>query len=354
MVVEPALSGFELIVHIGNGKTGTSSIQKTFADQTAPLKRQGVAYLGLMLEDAPPAAKVYPWMIMRGWAEFKSLEPEVAGQQLKDALLTTLKQLKSDGFKAAIWSNESLFGDGSFIGSVLKNIYEMGAKVKVIAYVRRHDTWARSAYLQWGIKHKTYRGPVKSFREWYELNDVNFSKALKLWLEHDWLELHVRNFDACQDVVVDFLSVCNLDPSEITVRRHNETPNSVALALWSLYNSQFDEPVLPVELQKLIHKGGVLDRAPIGSDFNSLLPTVDDIDQVFERSAEDRAFVNELFAQNDQPKMPTDTPKKKNLEISQEQLNAALLLLVKHQSDRIDILARQVRQLRTKVSDKDS
>ena len=350
---EIPLSEFELVVHIGTGKTGTSSVQKTLADQGGALRQQDAAYLGLMLESAPQESQVYAWMVpgAGGWLTFKSLEPAVAAKQLQDALSEALIQLKKEGFKTAIWSNESLFSDGAFIVPILGEIYKLGAKIKVVVYIRRHDTWARSAYLQWGIKHKTYPGPVKNFQEWNKTHAINFSSGLKPWLNHDWLKLIVRNFDACPDVVSDFLAASGLDPSRIEIRRDNETPNSVALALWGLYNSQFEEPVLPVELQLLLQKSGLLGHTPVGCDFTSLLPTSEDIERVVETAAEDRDFVNQLFAQNNQPEMPTGELNKKDLAVSQEQINAALLMLIKYQYDRIAWLTKQVRTLKEKVGE---
>ena len=43
----------QLIVHIGTGKTGTSSIQKTLGSTAAVLKQSGVAYIGLTGEELP-------------------------------------------------------------------------------------------------------------------------------------------------------------------------------------------------------------------------------------------------------------------------------------------------------------
>lgn len=343
---QPALSKSELIVHIGTGKTGSSSIQKTLALQTDALNQQNAAYLGLMCENAPEGTKAYSWREMGGWTQFKSVVPDTAKREMIDVLTTSITQLTSVGINKAIWSNESLFSDGQFIVPILYELHKLGVKIKVIVYIRRHDTWARSAYLQWGIKHKTYEGPVKSFKEWHETHAINFSSGLMPWLNAKWIDLSVRNFDTCGDVVVDFINCSKLDVGNIEVLRENETPNPVALALWGIYNSQFEEPMLPTELQPTLQKSGLLGQTPIPCDYMSLLPTSADIENVVALAAEDRAFINKLFAENNQPEMSTDEPKKKNMAVSQEQINAALLMLVKHQNDRIGWLTRQVRLLK--------
>lgn len=352
MSTSAPLSGVELIVHIGAGKTGTSSVQRTLASQSDALQRQGAFYLGLMCENAPKPEQTFPWMTPGGWVEFKSKEPSIAANQIKTVLVEALGRLKAAGYSSAIWSNESLFSDGAFMVPVLHEIHALGAKVKVIVYIRRHDNWARSAYLQWGVKHKTYDGPVKTFREWNDTHSITFAGGLGPWLNHGWFEFLVRNFDTCQNVVTDFLTAAGLDVTTIDSKRDNETPNSVALALWALYNSQSKEPILPKELQPLLQRSGLLGQKPIGCDFNSLLPTEEDIARVVALASDDRAFINRLFAQNNQPEMLTSEPKKKDLAVSQEQINAALLMIIKHQGDRISWLTRQIKEIKEEISKK--
>lgn len=342
---QPPLKGFELIVHIGAGKTGSSSIQRTLGTHPEPLAAQKISYLGLMCEHAPATTASYTWRTAGGWPDFKSLEGEVAKAQMEKVLADAATALLGMGFNRAIWSNESLFSDGRFIVPILKTMHGLGVKVRVVVYIRRHDTWARSAYLQWGIKHKTYSGPVKSFKDWHKTHAVNFSSGLRPWLNHEWIDLSIRNFDTCGDVVLDFLSCCKIDTANIASLRENETPNPVALALWSIYNSQFEPPMLPSELNLTLQRGGLLAQEPVGCDFTALLPTPEDIDTVLKIAAEDREFINQQFRQHGQPDMQTSPPKNKDMDVSQAQINAALLLLVKQQGDKIAWLTRQVKSL---------
>lgn len=354
MSEQPPLQGFELIVHIGAGKTGSSSIQATLATQPEQLAEQKIRYLGLMCENAPSTTANYSWRKAAGWTDFKSLDSPVAKSQMEKVLADAITALIGMGFHRAIWSNESLFSDGKFIVPILKTLYQLGTKIHVVVYIRRHDTWARSAYLQWGVKHKTYTGAVKSFKEWHKTHAVNFSSGLRPWLNHEWINLSLRNFDTCGDIVLDFLNCCDIDASNINPFRENETPNPVALALWSIYNSQFEGPILPSELNATLQRGGLLAQTPIGCDFTSLLPTSEDIENVLTVAAEDREFINGLFRQHGQPSMKTSPTKSKDMSVSQEQINAALLLLVKQQSDKISWLTRQVKNLTQEISSSSS
>ena len=55
-----------------------------------------------------------------------------------------------------IWSNETFLGNDAIVFPAVQRLTEAGVgALRIVAYVRRPDAWAQSAYLQWGIKHKT-------------------------------------------------------------------------------------------------------------------------------------------------------------------------------------------------------
>lgn len=333
----------ELIVHIGTGKTGSSSIQKTLSASAEGLARQGVAYIGLMGEESP--VQRYPWQRAGAWAELVGLGGEAAQQQLGDLLLESLREAAAKGCPRVIWSNESIFGNHQLILPVLQQVRASGVKLAIIAYIRRHDAWARSAYLQWGLKHKTTSGPVRAFREWYQERKISFSSGIKPWLAADWDHIAVRNFDAAGDVVTDFLQVYGIARTGLRFKQDNETPNAVALALWAMYNSQIEEPVLPMALERVLKQAGLLERAPLGSDFASLLPDAADLERVARETRVDRESINEIFQRFGQPAMDTSPLRLKAFEVSQYQINAALLMMIKSQADQVTRLKHQVKAL---------
>lgn len=348
-MVSKDLSGFELIVHIGTGKTGSSSIQKTLSASQPILNAHGVAYLGLMCEESP--ARIYDWQKAGGWPELLSGDRSLVGEKLLEVLLATIGLLRRGGMKRAVWSNESIFGNDKYIIPILQELKSRGVGVKVIAYIRRHDAWARSAYLQWGIKHKTYPGPIKPFKDWYKDQKINFAGGLRPWLDEEWADIAVRNFDACEDVVKDFLAYYDLDEDEIVVRRDNETPNPVALALWTLFNTQIDEPVLPVQLQRVMRQAGVLAKAPVDCDIASLLPSQRDVFKVWEDCAQDRDKIDAIFAQFEQPPMEKTELRNREFNVTQNQINAALLMMIKQQADQITSLTNQIKVFKKNCSE---
>jgi hypothetical protein len=337
------LDGIHLIVHIGTGKTGSSSIQKTLATNADGLRAQGVRYLGLMCEEAP--RKLFLWQKPGGWPDLLKLGEAAAREQLEAVLAASLTQFAEAGMKRALWSNESIFGNDNIVIPVLKRLESSGVRSHVIVYIRRHDAWVRSAYVQWGIKHKTYPGPVKPFPDWYRDQKISFFAGLRPWLDHSWQDIAVRNFDACGDVVVDFLDYYGLAGADIAPRWDNETPNPVALALWAIYNSQVETPVLPIELQRLLVQSGLLQKASVGCDLADLLPTEADIETVTRDLESDRRKINEVFRRFGQPEMATSRLKPKAMTVSQGEINAALLLMIKHQSDQINALRAKVQRL---------
>lgn len=331
----PEASGdFDLIVHIGAGKTGSSSIQKTLKASEAVLRARGVGYLGLMGEHSP--VRRYPWQLAGGWPEF-ARRPESAAE-LADMLDSAIAAFRRQGLTRAIWSNETIFGNHRLVLPILADLQARGVRVRLVMYVRRHDAWIRSAYLQWGIKHKTYPGPLKPFREWTKKNGVHFSSGVEPWLEKTWADLSVRNFDACGDVVQDFLGYYGLDFPGIARRRENETPNPTVLALWALYNAQSDDQVLPYQLQSVLRRTGVLEKGVVDVDFADLLPDDAELAEIWAERADDRERINRMFAACGQPPMDEAPLKSRRLEVTQAQINAALLLILKRQSDDIQRL----------------
>lgn len=331
----------ELTVHIGTGKTGSSSIQRTLAKGHQALAAKGIWYVGLMFEMY--AHKQHPWQKTGGWPLLVHQDAAQARSQLAEVLLGTLEAAAERGVRRVVWSNESIFGNHALVLPVLHEAAERGVHVRVIVYLRRHDAWVQSAYLQWGVKHKTYRGPVKPFRDWYGSGGkANFYSGLQPWLDGPWSDLAVRNFDACPDVVTDFLSYLGVETATLEITRENETPNAVALALWAMHNSQSDEPVLPVELQALLRRAGLLDAAPRGCNWSALLPSHDDIERVSVDAQTDRQQLDEVLAQHGQPPIDTSPLKKKNLTVSQDEINAAFLIMIRQQAQQIETLRKKI------------
>lgn len=343
MIRESAPAEFELIVHIGTGKTGSSSIQGTLRDNQERLREQQTAYLGLMGEGSP--VKRFPWQKASGWPELLRAGRRRAAVQLEEMLSEAIGAWRSEGLSRAIWSNESMFVQGKLIVPILTALKRQRIAIRVIVYIRRHDAWARSAYLQWGLKHKTYHGPIRPFAEWRRDWQLKFYPSLKVWLSEEWSDMAVRNFDACGDVVVDFLEYYRLLTPQFAIARVNETPNPVALALWALFNNQFYEPILPIQLQRMLEQAGLLVNQPGGCDLAEMLPSEEDLLSVKGDVEEDRERLNKVLARFGQSEIDTSALTHKDFCVTQGQINTSFLLLLKRQFDEVAQLRRRVDEL---------
>jgi len=301
----------KLIVHIGDGKTGTTSIQQTLEKAQADLGARGVHYLGRMLEFGQSEV-VKDWQTLAG---ANMLLHEMADEDVEhdvtEVLRAELAVLADRDITTAIWSNEALFARNAGIIPALDTLRKDGVDVSVIVYLRRHDQWARSAYAQWGIRHKSYQGPIKPFEDWIAERPAQFAEKLQTWngvFEHD---LKALNFDTVSDVAQDFLSHAGV--SDVASHRVYETPSPNELLVHAAFNDRFPGVVLPDKFERSQKQAGrARPCARDASRLKALLPRQEDLDKVVVASADDRQRVNEILAQKGQPVLD-DSPVKKDL-----------------------------------------
>jgi hypothetical protein len=337
MSEESASKPVRFIFHIGAGKTGTSSIQQTLRENEEELRRQGVLYLGLMLEHAPH--KIHPWQKASASEVFHALTPQEMDQQFMAVIRPTLAYARRHGIHTLIWSNESFFERTRKIRKALKRFEALGVELDIVAYVRRHDAWIRSAYVQWGIKHKTYAGRIKPFREWVEGRPPKFAAQL-LDVEQAFPgRLMVRNLDAVKDAVADFLQCCRIDGASVVQSRVNETPAAEELLLRALYNDRHQGKVLPDKFNHAFSRGLRFDVPP-GEYLAALLPSDADIDAVRDSAAEDIAALNALLASQGQEPVAMSRDGARRSEVRESVLLKALCQIVVEQSLRIEKLEK--------------
>ncbi|MBB3142626.1 hypothetical protein [Halomonas organivorans] len=338
---------FTLYVHVGSGKAGSSAIQKTLAKHSKELESQGVKYLGLMLErfENPSAS----WQKPYGWPIYRK-NPSKNLAELIDCLRVNISSMISNGWRAAIWSNESLFGQFDLLEEVRKLGVELSFDVKVVCYFRNHVSWALSAYKQWGIKHKTYSGRIQSFNEWHRSRGINFSSVAKRWRSLFGESFIVKNYDSENDLALGFLELCGVDVSSVGYSRslENKTPQKLPLTLWAIYNNQFEGEVLPDQLQPFLKRSGLLDSEIKGVSYNSLMPSVSDSEDLAESYTDDLTKLNEILADSGEPPLKFSSAHKAEDPVSQDDLIAALLMaLVKHDAE-IRGLRRKLKALEDK------
>ena len=347
----------KLIVHIGHGKTGSTSIQQSLLCAESILAQQGVKYLGLMLEHAQAGAK-HGWQFRAGSDVFFDMTPPAeANAQIMSTIENELIFLQSIGVTRAIWSNEWLLTRSQSVMSALVALKDRGYDIEVQCYIRRHDKWAQSAYAQWGMKHKSYNGPVRNFTDWLPVfgdSQFRFYPSLSIWDKAFGNALKVFNFDLAGDVVQHFLRVNGI--SGVDSVQENKTPGPVVVASQAVFNSRSQGQVLPevfdpiLDLVKRTDENGVT-LPPI----DRLNPSLDILQSLVEARKDDIFQVNALLERSGEPKLsfataPQHTPHPTPWEVDQ-----FLLKLVFALSEELGQLKLQVGALQDllQVSDRD-
>lgn len=341
----------QLCVHIGTGKAGSTAIQTFCAAHSEQLRRLGVHYWGLNLESSP-ASQRFPWQCPTGTSLLQRLSDAEAAEQLRVALEAAVDQLPDGAM--ALWSNESIYERPNVYIPLLKSVSaQSDVNLLVIAYARNHIGYLCSAYKQWGIKHKTYRGPLLGFADWLTARKdfLSYGKRLAIWDSAFADRFRLVNYNSTSDVVAH---ICRFLPAGVAGLQRsanlavNASPPDQQLALYAAYNNQFEEPVSPQAFQELSRRLGLLQRfrgrpAP---RLRSLFPTTADLRRAEELLADDAALVNTMLRRHGQPPLVGQGELQPQPHPDPEQLSAMLLAqlmaVVVHQDARIQELQQQL------------
>lgn len=330
---------FQLYVHIGTGKAGSSSIQETLKVHHDYIFEQGVKYAGMLFEYAHSIQ--YPWQKQTGWAELTSLPQQELDKQLGDVILNEIAFLQNKGIHKMVWSHEAIFLANSTFSPVLAFLQQQGIEVVLITYVRNHVSWAVSAYKQWGIKHKTNTGRIMPFSQWAEQRFMALMPHIDAWRELVGDNLILRNFDQCEYLLKDFASLIGMQ-LPVDNDLHNAAPNEVAMAMYAHYNNQFEHEVLPNQFGIVLQRLGVLDTEPKGVDYSSYAPQAKDLDRVAEKWSADLEQLNHYLVAQGQP--PLQHKKTlKPVSVKQDDIIAGLIMMVAQLDKEIRVLKNQIR-----------
>jgi hypothetical protein len=331
-----------LLLHVGAGKTGTSSIQQTLRANDRALRAQGVLYLGLMLEHAP--ARLYPWQKPTGSEVFHHLPAPEAVEAVVEVLSRTAAAAAAEGIHTLVWSNESFFDRGATVRLALRDPRLVALDVRVVAYVRQPHDWLRSAYVQWGLKHKTYSGPLRTFRDWAAARLPRFADVVEDLQEEYGPRLVLRRHEPALDVVADFLSAVQIDATAIRPLRSNDSPPAHELVLRALYNARFAKKVLPQRFDRLPGPDG-LPRGTAQDHLDALMGEDDDAARAIEAElAPGLARINELLEAAGQPPLPLHATARDGQRgrVDESRLLMLLCQIVVQQAVRIDRLEDEI------------
>ena len=334
----------ELILHIGAGKAGSTAIQFALKRNGEVLAGQNAAYLGLMLEQVP-GAQSHDWCV-DGQPKWYFRQPpreraRVDGE-VYAVIRAELDRLAADGVDRAIWSNEAFLPSHERIIRIAQRLERDSVRLRIICYLRRHDTWARSFYVQFGLKGKYYNGPVRTFEEWTAAHPVAFADHVEAWQKAFPGRVELFNVDAVGDAVTHFATITAIEG--LPSLRANESPSNALLTAFVVHNNQYKEEVSPDIMATLIAPMKILDpRASRLPALEDLLPTTEDLLRLQVTCREDFDRLNAMLAGQGQPALVFDIPEAQSRSTSQWDMNRMMLQMILS-------LQRQVGELKSEIA----
>jgi len=227
----------EIILHIGMGKTGTSSIQKALSDNADSLRAQGVDYLGMWFDITDPK-----FHGIAGMREFFSSSPEDMPGYADRFIQRLQERQATSGSNRFLLSNEDIYGNHKNIAPFLTALRAQ-SDVRLIAYARDPREWLPSAYNQWAIFHKVEPGPVRPYAEMAR-SHVKVYSGLPRWATLFGDIFTLRPFSKSMDVVQDFAAVLGVEMATQAERSFERVETSESL-LRAIYNTRLPGQVLP-------------------------------------------------------------------------------------------------------------
>ena len=237
----------DIIFHIGMGKTGTSSIQRALQNGTETLAAHDAHYLGMWFDMIAPRFRGHEGL--DGFCK----SPADAKEAAAGTFLSVLSDIaRNSGAKTFIMSNEGFFGEGEGLKPFIDAL-RPHANVRLVAYMRPAREWLPSAFAQWGVRHKTYPGPIQPFGERAKLLIGQYN-GIRAWHQHFNDILEVRKHTKSIDVVADFSEVIGIPlPAG---ERHLERSEPAEMVLQAMFNNRFPKPVLPDRFRRTVIGSG--------------------------------------------------------------------------------------------------
>jgi hypothetical protein len=218
-----------LYLHIGIQKTGSTAVQNVCMDNQERLKRSGILFPSAgFARGSPrgPTATAGHRRLLRFMRrpDKMPLHPEAR------ALLDEIEAANCD---VIVLSCEVFSAPGKRkVVSGLEWLMKQGFDARIVAYLRRQDSWLDSFYRQLLKRDGWIRGEARSIEDFWrsEGSDwLDYRSRLRPWVEAVGAEnAIIRSYEDAQDrggVVGDFLAAIGADASELDMSRASETFN---------------------------------------------------------------------------------------------------------------------------------
>jgi hypothetical protein len=276
----------KVIFHIGMGKTGTSSIQASLSNNSKRLLEQNVDYLGMWFGMVDEKFDKFD-----GVPAFLSQSPE----DLKKSAIKFYEYIHDKFIKnnshTFIFSNEALFQNVHKLESFFTQLCQL-VDVKLICYVRDPQSWLPSAYLQWGVRHKTQIGTTPPF------NDLARSLIKQYDLIQQWDDLFgeilvVKKHDKNQDVALDFGKSIGVSLEE-NDQRYLERAEDSEYILRALFNNRYKEAIVPDHFNGVVMASKRFPPPTLDESINRYL-NFNEINQIIAENIQPFDFIKERY-----------------------------------------------------------
>jgi len=240
-----------LILHIGTGKTGSTSIQDSLGHARDALLEKNIYYpsnkpfnhiftfVPIFLED-PEKSFVFRRNLLQ------SEDKRIKVNNFRKGWLKEIKACNKDNFIISAEDFTLPFFKVDSVTRLKKFAEEYFKEVTIIAYVRHYDQWIPSQ-MQQAVKN----GAVKDIREIADffLNCpplISYRKNLRKWIKVFGREnIVIRPFDPHVfyngSLLADFFQACGLPADDISIPeiRSNEAIGKYAVAFLQKYNRTY-------------------------------------------------------------------------------------------------------------------
>jgi hypothetical protein len=330
----------KLILHIGMGKTGTTSIQQALNNNANYLIDQKTQYIGMWFGMIKPQYD--------GFQGTNNLLKESNAEQAAAAHLffkSLASQQSTFGTEKFILSNEAIFAQTEDFLVFLRTLNSL-VDLELVAYMRDPHEWLPSAYTQWGLHHKTNKGPIQPFSE-KARSLMKMYEGFHVLNEHFPNNSIIRRYDNTVDVVQDFAQICGIVLEEGT-KRLQARNEPAEILLRAAFNNRLPNEVLPNHFEAVVlnPRRGV----NVLSDFMEMCFNHDNITEIVNENEElfekIRATLGPEF---DFLSGQSPCVRKADFESIQKRLLDFLVEIAFTQGERIKILEKKVKQLEEAV-----
>ena len=271
----------KLLLHVGMGKTGTSSIQKALELSSAKLRAEGVNYLG-------GSFKIVGTSLAEKAGSFFSLD---ADEISKFSFEVEAYIKEQEGINLHILSSETLLDKYNGLKRFAEILETKGVEVSIIIFVRSPDEWLPSAYSQWGLYHKTYNGKIKDFKTFSPGWMKRYGDVVS-WCENFPGRVSVHEYSKNTDAVKRFsdLAGINICPLPDRVLERLEKIELVARAA---FNNNKHGNVLPMVFDRAMLRGGKVEATNL-YEMYKMISSTDGMEGIIEGEKDTIARIREV------------------------------------------------------------